>query len=238
MSKYVISMAWSKISPLTITTLLSQTIKKISVIRVQTTHRIALIVLLLLCSKMFPQPKTFSSLSKYEKRWAFFHPFASFKIKNHQKEMYAVYEEVKTKNLLDQYANGGKLDAFRHAFAMAYFNRFVSRKKLLKLGKAHERGNYRQFLKSKTEDGEVPDSVSSVMDLNNNALGLLLGGALKKIPVEELKQKVIEQINAGTFWIIKRNSEGLYVDCSGNVIAPEKLKGKWGNEKCLILSSN
>ena len=152
--------------------------------------------------------------------------------------MYAVYEEVKKNNLLDQYASGGKLDAFRHAFAMAYFNRFVSRNKLLKLGIAHEKGNYLDFKRGGFEDGELPDSVSSVMDLKNNAMGLLIGGALKKVSVEELKQKVIEQINAGGLWIIKRNTEGRYMDCKGSVIAPEKIKGTWNNSKCLVGSGS
>src|ERR1700752_5540674 len=79
--------------------------------------------------------QTFSSLSKYEKRWAFFHPLASVKIKKHRDEMRAVYDGVKKQSLPDNFENGGKLDAFRHAFAMAYFSKFVSVKKLRKLGK-------------------------------------------------------------------------------------------------------
>jgi hypothetical protein len=199
---------------------------------------LAVIFIFILGNPGFSQTKTFSSLSKYEKRWAFFHPFASFKIKKHQKEMFAVYEEVKNKKLLDEFANGGKLDAFRHTFAMAYFSRFVSVKKLRKLGKAHEKGNFLQFLKSKMEDGEVPDSVSSVMDLKNNELGFALGDGLKRISVEELKQKIITQINLGTAFIIKRNKEGLYVDCEGNIIPAEKIKGTWKNSKCLVGSGS
>lgn len=152
--------------------------------------------------------------------------------------MYAVYEEVKKNNLLDQYANGGKLDAFRHVFAMAYFSKFVKVKKLRKLGKAHEKGNYRQFLKGLEEEGEVPDSISSVMDLKNNELGFSLGCELKKNSAEELKQKVIEKINTGAAFIIKRNKEGIYVDCEGSIIPPEKIKGTWGIPKCLVGSGS
>ncbi|HXB40280.1 MAG TPA: hypothetical protein VNZ49_07035 [Bacteroidia bacterium] len=199
---------------------------------------LAVIFIFIIGNTGFSQIKTFSSLSKYEKRWAFFHPFASLRIKKHQKEMFTVYEEVKSKKLLDEFANGGKLDAFRHTFAMAYFSRFVSVKKLRKLGKAHEKGNYLQFLKSKTEEGEIPDSVSSVMDLKNNELGFSLGKNFNKNTIEELKQKIIEQINLGAAFIIKRNKEGLYVDCAGNIIPPEKIKGTWKNFKCLVGSGS
>src|ERR1700739_3601539 len=93
----------------------------------------------------FSQTKKFKNLSKYEKRWAFVHPIAAVKIKHHQSEMYAVYKEVKQQRLLDTFENGGKLDAFRHTFAMAYFSKYVHTAKLRKLGKAHEKANYWQF---------------------------------------------------------------------------------------------
>lgn len=152
--------------------------------------------------------------------------------------MYTVYEEVKSKKLLDSYENGGKLDAFRHSFAMAYFSRYVSVKKLRKLGKAHEKGNYAQFLKGIEENGELPDSVSCLMDLKNNELGFSIGKSFKKISVEELKQKIIEQINSGGAFIIKRNKEGVYIDCEGTIISAEKIKGTWKNSKCLVGSGS
>jgi hypothetical protein len=185
----------------------------------------------------FSQEKKFSSLSKYEKWWAFFHPFAACKIKKHQKEMYAVYDTVKKNNLLDQYSNGGKLDAFRHTFAMAYFTRFVSVKKLRKLGKAHEKGNYLDFKKGRLEDGELPDSISTAMDLKNNELGFEIGKASCKLSVEELKISVVQKINAGSAFIIRRNKEGSYLDCSGNLIS-EKEKGTWKISKCLVGSGS
>jgi hypothetical protein len=204
-----------------------------------------IIVLVCMASAVFAQPKKFSALSKYEKRWALFHPFASYKIKKHQKEMYAAYNEVaataktssgKSRPLLDTFANGGQLDAFRHTFAMAYFSKYVKTKKLRKLGKAHEKGNYLQFIRHKNEEGEAPDSLSSVMDLKNNEIGFSLQQEVKKLPVEELKQKVIQQIQMGATYIIKRNKKGLYVDCEGNIIDREKLKG-WSIPKCLVASN-
>jgi len=186
----------------------------------------------------FSQTKNFSSLSKYEKRWAFFHPCAALKIKKHQEEMYVVYKEVKKQNLLDALENGGKLDAFRHAFAMAYFSKFVSVKKLRRLGIAHEKGNYLQFLRNQNDEGgELPDSLSSVMDLKNNELGFSFVKEVKKFSPDEIKQKVIEQIQLGNAFIIKRNKEGLYLDCDGNIISRARIFTRWNIPKCLVASN-
>jgi hypothetical protein len=195
------------------------------------------ILALLLPISVSAQTKTFHNLSKYEKHWAIWHPFASIKLKNHQAEMYAVYKEVKQQRLLDTFENGGKLDAFRHTFAMAYFSKFVAAKKLRKLGKAHEKANYQQFLHHlPDEDGELSDSLSSVMDLKNNDIALSLVKEVKKLSTEELKQKIIGLIKAGGVFIIKRNAQGQYIDCNNQIIPPEKIK-IWNTPKCLVKSN-
>ena len=182
------------------------------------------------------QTKEFHSLGKYEKRWALAHPFAAMKIKKHQAEMYSVYKDVKQQKLLDTFENGGKLDAFRHTFAMAYFSKFVKAKKLRKLGAAHEKANRWQYLHSQPdEDGELPDSLSSVMDLKNNSIALSLHDEMKNLSAEEIKQKIIALIKNGEVFIIKRNSLGQYVDYDDNIIPAEKLK-LWNSPKCLIKS--
>ena len=151
--------------------------------------------------------------------------------------MLTIYNEVKGSKVLDQFENGGKLDAFRHAFAMAYFSKYVAVRKLRKLGKAHEKGNYLQYIKDQNDEGgELPDSLSSVMDLKNNELGFSLAKEVKKLPGGEIRQKVIEQIQRGNAIIIKRNSDGLYLDCSGNIISREKMYKRWAVPKCLVAS--
>lgn len=183
------------------------------------------------------QTKTFHTISKYEKRWAIAHPFAAMKIKKHQAEMYAVYKEVKQQHLLDTFENGGQLDAFRHTFAMAYFSKFVGVKKLRKLGVAHEKANRWQFLHSlPDEDGELPDSLSSVMDLKNNSIALSLAKEVKGLLIEEIKQKIISLIKNGTVFIIKRNTLGQYLDCDDKIIPAEKLR-LWNSPKCLVASN-
>ena len=197
------------------------------------------LLVLLFIASTFAQTKSFHNLSKYEKHWAICHPFASIKIKKHQAEMYAVYKEVKQQRLLDTFENGGKLDAFRHTFAMAYFSKFVKAKKLRKLGKAHEKANYQQFLHHlPDEDGELSDSLSSVMDLKNNDIALSLANEVKKLSAEEIKQKIIGLIKTGNVFIMKRNAQGLYLDCNTQIIPSEKIKGIWNTPKCLIKSDN
>ena len=110
-------------------------------------------------------------ISKYEYRWAFFHPFAAKKIQKHLNEAMNVYQSVKSSKLLDTVESGGTLDAFRHTYTMAYLSRFVKISKLRKLGKAHERGNEYFFYKNQQEFGERADSLACVMDLRNNELG-------------------------------------------------------------------
>lgn len=194
------------------------------------------LLVLLITVSVSAQTKTFHNLSTYEKRWALAHPFAAIKVKHHQAEMYAVYKEVKQQKLLDTFENGGKLDAFRHTFAMAYFSKYVRATKLRKLGKAHEKANHWQYLHHlPDEDGELSDSLSSVMDLKNNDISLSLAKEVKKLNTEEIKQKIIDLIKAGGVFIIKRNTQGRYVDCNNQIIPAEKLKG-WNTPKCLISS--
>lgn len=176
-------------------------------------------------------------ISKYEYRWAFFHPFAAKKIQNHLKEVMAIYHSVKSSKLLDTVESGGTLDAFRHSFTMAYLSRYVKINKLRKLGKAHERGNEYFFYKNQQEFGERADSLACVMDLRNNELGFEIGKNNKNALKDDLKSIVIEQIKAGNAWKLKKNNQNLYISCQNEPILIENYKGKWFLPKCLIKSN-
>lgn len=173
-------------------------------------------------------------ISKYEVCWAFFHPFAALKIKHHLPKAMEVYKTVKLSKTLDTFESGGKLDAFRHTYTMAYLGRMIKGKKLKKLGIAHEKGNKRQFVKAELEDNERPDSLACEMDLRNNEVGIQLGTANKKCSNEELKEIVIKNILSGNTWYLKRNSKGQYVNCAGEPIDFKLFMGKWSMPKCLI----
>lgn len=176
-------------------------------------------------------------ISKYETYWAFFHPFASLKIKKHLTKAMIVYKDVKLSKQLDTLESGGKLDAFRHTFTMAYLSRFVKVKKLRKLGKAHEKGNKFHFFKNHHEYGERADSLACEMDLRNNELGFLIGESQKEFKTDELKELVLTQIRQGNAWFLKKNGKNEYVSCNNEPIDFNLYKGKWFVPKCLVKSN-
>lgn len=172
--------------------------------------------------------------SRYEFWWALGHPFAALKVKKIYKKASKLYDENSLKVKLDAYPSGGKLDAFRHAFYFAAFAQKIKPKKVLKLGKAHEKTNYLDFKKGKQEDGFTADSLSCEMDLLNNEVGVRLGRDNKKLSLEELKQKVLELVTVkdGIYYIL-RDKEGRFIDCNNNVIDMSIYKGKWHIPKCI-----
>jgi len=176
----------------------------------------------------------FGNRSKYEKRWGIFHPFAALKVRKIYKDCLPFYESMKKNNIPDGYVNGGKLDAFRHSYFMAAFSQKIKIKKLRKLGIAHEKGNYLDFLKGIKEEGEVPDSLSQVMDLHNNELGFEIGKANKNADLNTLKALVIEEIKKGKALYFRRSLNGQYLNCNDEIIVTESYPAKWFIPKCLI----
>ena len=176
-------------------------------------------------------------VSRYEFRWALFHPFAALRVKKHLPQALAVYGTVKASGLPDAYSSGGKLDAFRHAYTMAFLARHIPPGKLRKLGKAHEKGNKRQFSKGQQEEGERPDSLSCEMDLRNNELGFAIGFANRTAPDTLLKDMVLQAIREGKAWYLKRNFRSEYVDCSGKPLDPTLYRKSWYVPKCLVTTN-
>ena len=142
------------------------------------------------------------SISNYEYRWAVWHPFAAMKIKKQLPKALEIYKSVEQQKILDTLTFGGKLDAFRHSFTMAYLARSIRIKKLRKLGIAHEKGNKKGFYKNQLELTERADSLACEMDLRNNELGFLIGCLNKKATDEELKQLIISEIKNGKAWVV------------------------------------
>lgn len=181
-----------------------------------------------------PFAKAQHNISKYEFRWALMHPIAALKIKHQLPQAMLVYKEVKERRVLDTLEYGGKLDAFRHAYVMAYLAQHIAVKKLHKLGIAHEKGNKLQFKKHISEEGERADSLACEMDLRNNELGFSIGVMNKKMDNQMLKQKVIDEIISGGAWYLKRNKNYEWVDCNNQLLQIHAYKEKWFIPKCLI----
>lgn len=197
--------------------------------------RVSLIVCLI--AALGTQECSVSNISREEKRWALRHPVAAVKVKRVAQRCDALYNRSQTRAQLDSFSSGGKLDAFRHAFYMAAFAQKIKPKKIRALGEAHEKTNYRQFLKSKTEEGEVPDSISTVMDLFNNDLGISIGSSLRKLTLLELQRTVIYEIDQGKALIIRRDRQGRFLRCDGSILKTDEFRRQWFVPKCLVASS-
>ncbi len=194
------------------------------------------VVLFLILLFNFCVAQRFSNLSSYEKRWSFTHPFAALKMKKIYKKSWGVYQNMKQNKEPDSFESGGKLDAYRHILFMAAFCQKIRPKKVRKLGKAHEKGNYSMFLKKQSELNERPDSLSTVMDLYNNEVGIKLGCDNKKMGIEDLSKLVVSEIKNGKALYFKRNSNGEYLNCVGEIISFSNYINKWYVPKCLITS--
>ena len=105
------------------------------------------------------------------------------------------------------------------------------------MGLAHEKGNYKQFKKSQSENGEVPDSLSSEMDLQNNHLGIRLGQANKRLTYEELSDLILTEIEMGKAFIMKRSTIGMYLRCDEQPLILNDYKGVWSVPKCMTESN-
>src|SRR5687767_10645799 len=139
--------------------------------------RTILIWALLSCVAGYSQrPK----LSMPEKMWILWHPIAAIKVKKITGKCYTIYNKLPFEQRLDKYENGGRMDAFRHAFFMAAYAQRIRTRKIRKLGLRHEQANYKQFTQARYEEGEPPDSLASVMDLRNNEVGFVIGNLNKK----------------------------------------------------------
>ena len=181
--------------------------------------------------------KKFMRLSCPEKGWVIAHPFAASKAMRVSEDAQKETNNMAGSPFLDNYVNGGKLDAFRHCYWMALLCVEMHCRKARKLGKAHERGNKKDFKKGTLEEGYLPDQVSSTMDLWNNEVGIKIGRANSKSKASAIKENVIQAIRSGECKIIRRDEHGRFLDCDGLPIQEKEWKGLWENSKCLILSN-
>ena len=182
--------------------------------------------------------QNFFSLSAPAKKWVILHPFKAKKALKISLEVQRISDSIQQTTLLDGDASGGQVDAFRHAFWMARLHQELGKSAARTLGKAHEKENCITFKKGKLEDGVLPDEISSTMDLWNNEQGLKLIKKGSKISEKGLIFRVINAIKSGKMKIIKKDKKENFLTCDGFIIPKIELKGKWKNNKCLIVSNS
>lgn len=181
--------------------------------------------------------KRFFEQSSPIKTWIIFHPFKAKKSYAISLETNRVADSIAKTNALDKDIAGGQVDAFRHAYWMMRLKQEIGERAARSLGKAHEKDNYITFKKNKKEDGVVPDKISSEMDLFNNDVGLKLISKKSKLSKKVIINRIILAIREGKFKIIKKDSQGGFLNCSGDKLSKKQLIGKWENNKCLVKSN-
>ncbi|RUA09915.1 MAG: hypothetical protein DSY82_05490 [Flavobacteriia bacterium] len=195
------------------------------------------IIVFLLQMNVYPQSAVegFFKLSTPEKCWVIFHPFKAKKAFKITKEALFVTDSItKLKILTD--LNGGRADAFKHSYWLSRLTQEIGVRAALKLGKAHEKGNYQFYKKGKKEDGYLPDKPSSDMDLYNNNVGAGIAQKNLQVSKHTMVELIISAVKSGEMKILKKDSKGNFLTCSGEVISKESLQSKWENKKCLVSS--
>jgi hypothetical protein len=205
------------------------------------TRKATLFFFMVLCANAQAQAVGgFRKLSGPEKWWVLAHPFIAKRTFRLTQQVLRVCDSLKSDTLLDGDPNGGQLDAFRHSYWMCVLAQHIPAKKAYRLGLAHERGNYLDFRRHTSEDNALPDSISGLMDLLNNQVGLQVGTRNKRsaIPLSDaaLIGEIIGQVHKGSMLVCLKNKKGRFLTCEGEVINMETYRGKWGVPKCLVRS--
>lgn len=197
------------------------------------------VILLLLPLTTFSQtsPLKFQKLSSPEKWWVVTHLFVATKAKRITEEARIASKQMEKDTLLDGDADGGQVDAFRHSFWMARLSQEMCWRKAMKLGMAHEKGNYKNFKKHRYEENTIPDSAASAMDLFNNQIGLETGCMNRAMLQSELRKLLIEKILSGKMKIILKDEQRHSLDCKGIPINMNSDTRKWNIPRCIIDSN-
>ena len=148
-----------------------------------------------------------------------------------------ISKQMERDSLLDHDADGGQVDAFRHAYWTARLAQEMCWRKVKRLGKAHERGNYLDFKKQRTGEETFSDSIAGAMDHFNNDLGIDAGRKNKNLPEEEMKMLIVKKILNGEMKIILKDSQGNSLDCEKKIIDLKMYAGKWNIPRCLVKSN-
>jgi hypothetical protein len=200
------------------------------------THCITAVLLLtalLRCPTVDAQPcSAWKRLSKAEKRWVIGHLFVAKRAYRISVEARDQADRMLTDLRLDRDKDGGEVDAFRHTYWMARLTQSIGRKKALKLGEAHELGNYQDYLAGKAEEIHLPDSMSSVMDRWNNRLGATIGEGCAGFSKDQLQERIVDEILNGRARKLRKNAQGEWLDCSGNPV--DRTSRQWKKNSCLV----
>ncbi|WKK66413.1 DUF6973 domain-containing protein [Lutimonas zeaxanthinifaciens] len=200
--------------------------------------RIILVLALVLSFSLQAQKNNgFSSLSGPEKWWVIVHPFKAKKALETSLRTIQVRDSIKSLGIIGSDDNGGHLDAFKHTLWMVGLTHKIGPKSAIKLGKAHEKGNYKSYLKGDPEDGALPDKAASDMDLFNNEQGIRIASDNPQASEARIIAIILDELQTGSLRILKKEGR-VFLNCDGLPLAKEDMAGTWENDKCLVSSDS
>jgi len=177
----------------------------------------------------------FFKLQCPEKKWVVFHLFIAKSVYKLSVEASNKANLLKSDSTLDGDLNGGQLDAFRHAYWMATITYKHGKRAAKSLGNAHEKANYKMFLKSISENGTLPDKQSSEMDYFNNSVGIEIGKKIVNLNDDSLQFIIINKIFKGDLVVLKKDNKGNFLDSNDNIIY--NIDNNWETQKCIVKSN-
>lgn len=181
---------------------------------------------------------SFSRLSGPEKSWVLLHPFKAKKGYRTTVEVRTTVDSMARRGTIGNDNNGGHLDAFKHSLWMARLTQHIGERAANSLGIAHEKGNYKAYLRRKYEEGVLPDEQSSEMDFYNNAVGISVGRAFERSTNNNIIDKLLDSLNKGKLRVLNKDSQGYFLDCHNRRIPPDSLLNRWNTIKCLVPSNS
>ncbi len=182
--------------------------------------------------------ESYKALSTAEQQWVRRHPIAAFRTHHLADTARALAKEHKNDPELDGDLDGGMADAFKHTLWMALTAQKIGRDKAISLGKAHEDGNYEQFLNNPERSGGlIQDKATSDMDLYNNNIGAQIGQDYPNASISVLIFLVKDAVTKGQCRKILKDSQGKYLDAHGGIIDTGQYNGQWEIPKVLIPSN-
>ncbi len=194
---------------------------------------------MLILQPLFAQKeiKGIRSLRWSQKVWVMKHPFVALPAYRLTKRVLGVTNQKKSDSILDGDANGGQVDAFRHSFWMAMLAQKIAYNKVIALGLAHEKDDYRNYKRDLIEDGSPGDSLASLMDKINNKAGADIGHANRSCSERELEDLICKAIKDGKMVVLWKDTKQNYLTCQGDVLSMEEYKGHWFKPKCIKASN-
>lgn len=177
--------------------------------------------------------RKFGKLTWPEKCWTAGHPFAALKVWKVSRDALAQTDSLFRTQTLAGPLNGGPVDAFRHAYWVSGLCQAIGPRKALGLARAHERGNYRNFLHGQQEEEYIPDRVCSEMDWWNNSRGMEIWASKPEATPKERLILVLQYYQEGMLKVIAQNGSGQFVGQNDEALPRDAWEGLWLNGRKL-----